>query len=176
MDAAWAFVVVAQIPTRQGPSFWKIGFAADALDDAVGPFQPTAIDAEATALIAAVEFLLPVVNLDQTVHCHFDASAVGFGAFGVQAIPKYHGQVSTRQHNARVMMSFLQQQTRAYPVHVHAHEGNPFNELVDSIASHVRKLLSNRISVVGLSLHTHVGIGRGFSSSPLKWYHRCLIC
>ena len=138
-DAAWAFVVVAQIPTRQGPSFWKIGFAADALDDTVGPFLPTAMDAEATALIAAVEFLLPVVKLEQTVHFHFDASAVGFGAYGVQAIPTHHGQVSTRQHNARVMMSFLQQQTRTYPVHVHAHEGNPFNELVDSIASKVRK-------------------------------------
>ena len=50
------------------------------------------MDAEATAIIAAAEFLLPVVTLDQVVHFHFDASAVGFGAFGVQAIPTYHGQ------------------------------------------------------------------------------------
>ena len=38
-EAAWAFVVVAQVPSVQGPSFWKIGFAADILDDAVWAFS-----------------------------------------------------------------------------------------------------------------------------------------
>lgn len=136
--AAWAFVVVAQIPSASGPTFWKYGFAADVLDDTLGPFQYTAMDAEATALIAAAEFLLPLATLEQSIHFHFDAQSVGFGAFGVQATPTYHGETSSRQHGARVMLSFLQQQTRTCPIHVHAHEGNPFNELVDSIATSVR--------------------------------------
>ena len=90
--SAWAFVVVAQTFTAYGPTFWKVGYAADILDETIGPFQPTAMDAEATALIAAVEFLLPLVSLEQDVHFHFDALSVGFGAFGKHATPTYHWQ------------------------------------------------------------------------------------
>ena len=75
-----------------------------------------------------------------SIFCHFDARNAGFGSMGVQNVPKYHGELSPRQHAARVMVSLLQQTAQdVFPLHVHAHDLHPWNECSDSLAVAVRK-------------------------------------
>lgn len=74
-----------------------------------------------------------------SVCLHFDALSVGMGACGRQAIPRTGGDISPRQRGARTLLTILQQKAKVAPFHVHAHEGHPFNEMVDSLATAVRK-------------------------------------
>ena len=74
------------------------------------------------------------------ISCHFDATSVGFGAFGLQSEPKLRGQPQDIQHHARIMVSLVQQlHSEIRPIHVHAHDGCPFNEGVDAIAGACRR-------------------------------------
>ena len=102
----------------------------------IGPCEQTAQDAEATAIIAAVEFLLSRQNTQIVdVHLHFDATAVGYGIVGKSNLIQQDHTVSARQWSARVLMSILQRKHRQwYGYHVHAHQGHPWNEFVDSLA------------------------------------------
>ena len=172
-DAAWAFVLVAQLPSHNGSSFWKIGFAADVLDDTIGPFNCTAMDAEATALIAAAEFLLPIATLEQTVHFHFDAAAVGYGAFGAQATPTYHGDFSSRQHACYPFCNnrqgFLHSMFMLMKV-IHSMNwlmASPVLSVQDGGRS------SNLACKADRCCYTHVVIGHGLISCRMKWCHHC---
>ena len=138
--ATWAFVVLAQDDTCHGPIFHRIGFAAGFVNDDVSPCERTAQDAEATALVAMAEFLLSQNLAHIQVHCHFDSTAAGWGALGHQATPNWRGKCSPRQHLARVLMSILERKCQEVKgFHIHAHEGCPWNECVDSLALAVRQ-------------------------------------
>ena len=152
-SASWAFVVLCQ----QNECFARVGFAGAMLDDSIGRFHVTAADAEATALVAMVDFVLSNSLAPTSIHIHFDAHAVGFGATGYQASPLYHGYISERQRAARVFISLLQMHHAVFGHHVHAHEGNPFNEMVDGIANATRKGWKGHVipQLRGLSLLQH---------------------
>ena len=140
-NAAWAFTVLAESRANGQTSLFKVGYAADRLNDSLGPFVPCAQDAQATAIIAMTEYALALTHCRKCfVFCHFDAKNAGFGSMGMQNTPKYHGKLSERQHAARVMVSLLQQATHhVHAIHVHAHDLHPWNECSDSIAGAVRK-------------------------------------
>ena len=140
-SAAWAFVVICAVDTPHGQSFVRIGYSTGLLQEDLGTCKLSAQNAEATAIIAMCEYILalpPQTSL--TLHCHFDATSVGFGAFGSQRLPKEHGSPSERSHLARVLVSLVERRHgHLHHEHIHAHEGNPFNEMADSIANHRRK-------------------------------------
>ena len=141
-SAAWSFIVLHQISTCHGPRFLRVGYAAGPVNSDLGDFATGAADAEATALIAVAEYLLSRRDLDRCeIHIHYDAQAVGAGAEGKQRVPgAAAGHHGTRAEFARIMISLVQQlATAAEGHHVHAHDWNPYNEAVDSIAQHVRK-------------------------------------
>ena len=140
-QAAWAFVVILEYVHAGITSYVRLGYAAGAVDHDLGDFLPDAIDAEATALIAAGEFLLKQQWAAwRHVYCHFDAKAVGYAAAGRQNIPVRKSGASTRVENARIMISLVQQKYEMFhPCHVFAHEGNPFNEAADSFAQGYRQ-------------------------------------
>ena len=76
------------------------------------------------------------------IQCHFDALAVGFGAMGISNIPVQKDGTSHRQAHARIMMTILEQRTQRFGgsfqgIHVRAHQGQPWNEMSDSIAKAV---------------------------------------
>ena len=135
--AAWAFVVVAEINWHGARKFCRLGYSAGLVNDGLPPCSLNAANAEATALIAMAEMLLSIQDLHGTqVLCHFDAKNVGLAAFGCQNAPTLKGDTVDRQHCARLMIALIQNQgCKAWPCHVIAHEGNPFNEMSDSIAS-----------------------------------------
>lgn len=99
------------------------------------------MDAEATALLAATEFALSLPDAwNIELHLHFDCSSVGFGMLGEQAIPTSHGQLSVRQQDARILTTIWQRKSGVVKGHhVHSHEGNPFNEMADGLASSIRQ-------------------------------------
>jgi len=134
--AAWAFVVLCEQKGHEGSRFVRVGYAAGRVQEDIGPCEQTAQDAEATAIIAAVEFLLSRQNTQIVdVHLHFDATAVGYGIVGKSNLIQQDHTVSARQWSARVLMSILQRKHRQwYGYHVHAHQGHPWNEFVDSLA------------------------------------------
>ena len=140
--AAWAFVVIAEFWTpTHGQLFARVGYAGAPLQEDIGAFECTSMDAEATAIIAASEYLLSRVFQAQCpleIHLHFDCTSVGYGADGTQNIPTQQANCSTRQHDARVMLSLLQRNANVHTHHVHAHTGQPWNEAADSIASWIR--------------------------------------
>eukprot|EP00435_Cladocopium_sp_Y103_P007600 s362_g2.t1 len=111
------------------------------LKDDVGPFVPNALDSEATAIIAATEFLLSREWLSQIeIFFHYDALSAGHGAFGLQNIPNNNHDVSERQKAARMMVALLQRKAECCRgLHVKAHNGQPWNELADSVASAIRQ-------------------------------------
>ena len=134
--AAWAFVVLCEQKGHAGSQFIRVGYAADRVREDIGPCEQSAQDAEATAIIAAIEYLLSRQNTQLLeVHMHFDAMAVGHGSMGHANTIRQDDHVSTRQRSARVMMSMLQRkQKQWHGCHVHAHQGHPWNEFVDSLA------------------------------------------
>lgn len=74
---AWAFVVLAEVPGPQGPEYARIGYACAKLDEDLGPVNHDSMDAEATGLIAAAEYILSrriVPNM--SISLHFDATVV----------------------------------------------------------------------------------------------------
>eukprot|EP00435_Cladocopium_sp_Y103_P021751 s2648_g5.t1 len=97
-------------------------------------------DAEATALAAAAEFILTRKLLEGTeVHLHYDAQAVGQGSTGQAAVIQQDESLSTRQKAARILVHLAQRSTHALKgLHTHAHCGQPWNEMADSLAKSVR--------------------------------------
>ena len=139
--AAWAFVVVCEYGQGDSRKFARIGYAASPIHDEFAGCPLCAATAEAIAIIAMAEYVLSIpAHAELEINCHFDATAVGFGAFGWQKEPAHSGQVHDIQHVARIMISLLQQVThKARPIHVKAHEGSPYNEWADSIAGATRR-------------------------------------
>ena len=139
--AAWAFVVLCEGMLEGRRIFYRVGYASGLVDESLGPVQTTALDAEATAIIAGVEYILSrphTAGLHITFH--YDAIAVGHGSIGTQSTPQTRESFSERQHAARIMMSILQQRaTCVQGLHVKAHVGQPWNECADSIANLTRK-------------------------------------
>ena len=139
--SAWSFVVLAQVEHCGHTFYRRFGFSAALVDDDLGECQRNAQDAEATAIIAACEYLLSLSDKDgKEAHLHFDARNVGFGAVGIQNEVQSFGDVSPRQHLARVLLSLVQRtygSTQGF--HVHAHQLNPWNEYADSLAVACRK-------------------------------------
>eukprot|EP00435_Cladocopium_sp_Y103_P042136 s1102_g11.t1 len=139
--AAWSFVLLCEANVGNRRKFFRIGYAAALLCDDLGPFQCTALDAEATGLIAASDYLLSKSHKqDCTVFFHYDALSVGHGATGQQNQPMYSDGGSHRQHAARVLVSLLQRKAASVcGLHTKAHVGQPWNECADSIAGQVCK-------------------------------------
>eukprot|EP00435_Cladocopium_sp_Y103_P046691 s371_g13.t1 len=139
--AAWSFVVLCEANVTSSRQFFRIGYAAGLVCDDLGEYQVSALDAEATGLIAATEYLLSKSQCRQIeVFLHFDATTAGFGACGQQRTAKYQDGSSVRQQAARVMVSLLQQCTKqVHGLHTKSHVGQPWNECADSIAHHVCK-------------------------------------
>jgi ribonuclease HI len=135
-EASWAFIVLCEQRLERQSRYFRIGYAARKLSDDLGRFSPSAQDAEATALIAAGEYLFTRTDLcDISVHFHFDALAVGNGSLGKTKTIAQDSSISERQKMARIMLSLIQKKAESVSgIHVHAHEGQPWNEGVDSIA------------------------------------------
>ena len=134
--AAWAFVVICEQKVNGKTHFVRVGYAADRVNSDIGPCEQSAQDAEATALIAAAEYLLSRTDSGELeVHLHFDAKSVGFGSTGdTNVVVSQYGS-SVRQRAARIMLSLVQRRSQQWKAcHVHAHQGHPWNEFVDSIA------------------------------------------
>eukprot|EP00435_Cladocopium_sp_Y103_P035890 s2365_g9.t1 len=138
--ASWAFVLVGETQSHGKTVFCKLGYAAGLLDQGLGPTNISAIDAEATAIIAAADFLLSQKTATSTnILFHYDAVAAGHGATGQTNVCKCEGVTSPRQEAARTMISLLQQYTTSGKgTHVKAHQGHPWNEGADSLAVAVR--------------------------------------
>ena len=141
--ATWAITILQQHDLHGRNIFHRVGYAAGCVSDDLGQFDPTAMDAEATAIIAMAEFALgQCFHQAITVYCHFDALVVGFGATGEYNIPMQHGSHSQRQKMARIIMTILESKAgqmdgSTFGIHVKAHQGHPWNEMSDSIAKAV---------------------------------------
>ena len=138
--AAWAFVVLCEVSGPKGASYVRVGYSTDTLDDSIGPCRLSSQNAEATAIIAMCEYILSLPSdIPLQLHCHFDSTSVGWGAFGFQQLPAEQGCHADRPHLARVLVPLVEQRSsQVQPTHVHSHEGNPFNEMADGIAAHRR--------------------------------------
>ena len=126
--AAWAFHVVVESHVH------RLGFTGALLDDRIPEAIPDALDAEATAIIFAADWLL---SLPHPMHCvlHFDALAVGYGACGVQHEPAPASSPRPLQHLARVAVCMVQSYHDSVRCHhIKAHSGQPDNEVADSVA------------------------------------------
>ena len=134
--AAWAFVVVVEWYDGKMTQRARVGYAGQTLNTDIGPFECTAADAEATALIAAAEYLLSRPNKDKLeIHLHYDATAVGHAAVGAQNLPVFKKGSSFRQKAARILVSLLQRASHHLKGwHVKAHDGHPWNEMADNAA------------------------------------------
>ena len=99
-----------------------------------------AVGAEAMAIIAVCDLLLSAtVHEDMTIHLHYDAKAVGDGAMGQAAVPLQKLTHDSPQFAARILVSMAQRKLKDIQAfHTHAHEGNPFNEMADSVAGFIR--------------------------------------
>ena len=142
--SAWAFVVINEVVWYGQRYFFRIGYASALVSEDLDPVTSSAMDAEATAIIAGVEYILsrqlPADHDGIDVTFHYDALAVGHGACGHQNTPQSKEQSSERQHAARIMLSILQQKASSVKgIHVKAHNGHPWNECADSIATLTRK-------------------------------------
>ena len=141
--ATWAISIIQQYPYHGQLKYRRVGFAAGEVDGSLGTCEQTAMDAEATAIIAMVEFALGNCHRpDVRFHCHFDAQTAGFGASGTYNVACSAGDPSQRQVAARILMSMLERKLAASGsfvrgIHVKAHQGHPWNEMVDSIAKAV---------------------------------------
>eukprot|EP00435_Cladocopium_sp_Y103_P043087 s478_g12.t1 len=139
--AAWAFVILNETRVNGNSVFHKLGFAGGRLKEDIVPCIINALDAEATAIIAATEYLLSVSWIQTaSMVFHYDALAAGHGAMGMQNVPQNDHGPSFRQHAARLMIAILQQRAEACcGFHVKAHQGQPWNEAADSLANAIRK-------------------------------------
>eukprot|EP00435_Cladocopium_sp_Y103_P075263 s194_g55.t1 len=139
-SAAWAFVVINECRRHGKSRFDKLGFATAMLDTDIGPMRNCAADAEATAIIASADYLMGCSWLSRVeVRLHFDALAIGNFAFGSGNYAECEDGLSHRQKHARNMISIVQSRTKACQgLHVHAHRGQPWNEMADSIATATR--------------------------------------
>ena len=141
--ATWAIVIIKEVLWDGRHTFVRVGYAAGDVTEDLGPVDQNAMDAEATAIIAMVEYALAnCVFPESHVYCHFDAMAVGFGATGIQGIPQQKGSTSTRQKAARILMTILEKQMERKKgscegLHVCAHQGHPWNEMADGLAKAV---------------------------------------
>ena len=143
--ATWAMVILQELHVKGATHYARVGYAAGEVTDEIGEVDQNAMDAEATAIIAMIEFAL--ANCDKPnveIYCHFDAWTVGFGAMGASAIPCKRDSSSERQKAARILMTILERRAEVMRgsckgLHVCAHQGNPWNEMVDSIAKEVWK-------------------------------------
>ena len=137
--AAWAFVILCAQTSAIGTTFTRVGFAGGKLADDLGPVSVTPHDAESTAIIAACEYLLSRRDVSTIrVYLHFDAMAAGFGSTGQSNLIEQNPTLSQRQRAARIMVSLVQRRNNAFlGCHVHAHDGQPWNEMADSIAKQV---------------------------------------
>eukprot|EP00435_Cladocopium_sp_Y103_P060640 s338_g22.t1 len=139
--AAWAFVILNEHRADGFSRFEKLGYAGAMLEHDITPHAGNALDAEATAIIAACEYLLSRKWLSSMeIQLHYDATAAGHGAIGLQNIPQNECKVSQRQQAARILMAMLQARVDACTgFHVKAHHGQPWNEMADSLAYAIRK-------------------------------------
>ena len=137
--AAWAFTIVCAQARKGHTCFQRVGFAGGHVDCGLGPVSITAHDAEATAIVAACEYLLSRRDASQIqVHVHFDAIAAGFGSTGDSNLIQQDQELSCRQKAARIMVSLLQRCNSNFKgFHVHAHKGQPWNEMADSVAKQI---------------------------------------
>ena len=135
-QAAWAFVVLKQDFFHERICFHKVGFAGGLLNQQLDACEVNALNAEATALIGVAEFLLSLPSLaEDSIVCHYDALSVGHGTFGDTKCCDLDGQRAPRLVAARILMSLVQRKAGSIRgCHVHAHRGQPWNELADSIA------------------------------------------
>ena len=110
----------------------------------LGACEQTAMDAEATAIIAMIEFALGICqSTDACFYCHFDAQTVW--VLEQQDCTMWHvweGRPSQRQLAARILMTLLERKlagmgSSVSGKHVKAHQGHPWNEMVDSLAKAV---------------------------------------
>ena len=132
--AAWAFHVVVESHAIGGPSFHRIGYTGDLVDASMWSANLDSIDAEACAIIFMADWLFSLTH-DVDVVVHFDAEAVGCGAFGEQNSPVPAATPREVQHVARVMVSLASaRHTSLRWRHIKSHCGQPDNEAVDSIA------------------------------------------
>ena len=107
--ATWAIVIIKEVCLDGRLTYARVGYAAGEVNEALGPVDQNAMDAEATAIIAMVEYAIAnCVAPESHVYCHFDAMAVGFGATGVYGMPQRRGSTSTRQKAARILMTVLE--------------------------------------------------------------------
>ena len=141
--AAWAFIVVCEWKNgpNEGSQYTRIGFSGDVLREDIGPFQCTPADAEATAIIAAAEYLLSRRSKDKlSIFLHFDATGVGYAATGEQNLPRHKDTTAYRRMGARILLQLLQRRCHEFAgLHVKAHQGQPYNEFSDSVATLCRK-------------------------------------
>eukprot|EP00435_Cladocopium_sp_Y103_P047607 s1949_g14.t1 len=137
--AAWAFALLCETVTPVGRTLVRIGYAAGSLNESIGKCQMTALDAEATGIVAAAEYLLSKSHLPQCeIYFHYDATAVGHGSTGKQRTPVYAEGCSDRQKAARLLVSLIQAKAESvHGIYTRAHDDNPWNECADSIAGHV---------------------------------------
>ena len=100
-------------------------------------YEPSAMTAEATAILAATEYMLSCQSdhIEET-HFHYDAMTVGHAAQGLQRIPKAnHGLFKA----TRIMMSLVQRKFETVGGHhIHGHQGCPWNEFADGLATATR--------------------------------------
>ena len=132
--AAWAFHVVCESEFGTSRTFHRIGFTGAMVDGNLWSCHMDSLDAEAVALIHVADWLISQKGpIDCTVH--FDAKAVGFGAFGHYNVACDASAPREIQHVARALFAVAQ---ALHPglkcAHVKAHDGQPDNETADSIA------------------------------------------
>ena len=123
--AAWSFSVVLQLP---GERYYRWGFTGGILDGCT-----SSLAAEAVGLAHAMCWLVSsIADTAYPVTLHGDATAVGYGAAGVQAMPKVQ-DISDLHLRAlfQLCKSIFADLTFR---HVPAHAGQLDNELVDSVA------------------------------------------
>ena len=125
LAAAWAFSVVLQLP---GERYYRWGFTGGILDGCT-----SSLAAEAAGLAHAMCWLISsMADTAYPVTLHGDATAVGYGASGVQAMP------NVQDIEALHLRALFQLCKSVFDDltfrHVPAHSGQPDNELVDSVA------------------------------------------
>ena len=145
-QGAWAFVVLVQIGSGSDKLFGRVAFAGDKIVSENGQ-ATTAAEAESWALIAMSDYLLSRPwTPGMQIHCHYDAKVIGEAAWGLQNVPQWKTSEGTTPRFARTMLVMVQRKFTAWKaLHVHAHEGNPYNECADTLATMIRE---DRIKIV----------------------------
>ena len=158
--AAWSFVVIAEQICAGHRAFYRVGYTGDLLQADIGEFEATSMDAEATAIIAAAEYMLArhfPDGIRVEMHLHFDCTAAGYGSVGAQKAANQWYNIGTRQQDARLLISLVQRRLGLEAHHIHAHQGQPWNECADAIASWIREggVCENRPVLRSGSLLSH---------------------